>query len=261
MDRTLGVPLQAYPVCGIRIAAASPEQAARLIVDLAITGQGAQVHLCNAFTLSLVERDPNLAMALETADLNLADGAPVAWLGRRTGMRGPVRGPQLVDDVALLGIEHDLPHFFLGGAEGVAERAADALALRHPGMRTVGTVSPPFGDPTPDLFDWLAEEVRKSGAKIVWVALGTPKQDLAVPPLAQRLPGVVVVPVGAAFNFWAGTTPMAPVWLHGTGLEWAHRLLHEPRRLWRRYLLGNPRFVWKVLKDSLSRNLVRDSGA
>ncbi len=241
-----------YVVCGVRIAAVTPEQASRLVVQRAVAGTGTQAHLCNAFTLSLVD-EPQLRGALQNADLNLPDGTPVAWLGRRAGTRGPVRGPDLVDHVARDSVGTGVGHFFWGGAEGVAQRAARALEERHPGLVVSGCVSPPFGPLSPELLDEAARQVRESGARIVWVGLGTPKQDLAVPGLAERLPHAVVVPVGAAFDFWAGTVKMAPTWLQGTGLEWIYRLAQEPRRLWRRYLVGNPRFMWKVIRERASR--------
>jgi N-acetylglucosaminyldiphosphoundecaprenol N-acetyl-beta-D-mannosaminyltransferase len=237
-----------YPVCGVSIAALTPIDAARHVVARSVSGTGTQAHLCNAYTLSLVDSNPALRQALDLADLNLPDGAPVAWLGRRHGALGPVRGPQLVDDVARLGVAEGLRHFFWGGAVGVALRAADRLEARHAGMKTVGTSSPPFRDFTNEEYDQAAQLIADSGAQIVWVGLGTPKQDVAVPELAQRLPDLVIVPVGAAFDFWAGSMSMAPKWIHGSGLEWIYRLCQEPRRLWRRYLLGNPRFAWKALK-------------
>ena len=91
-----------------------------------------------------------------------------------------------------------------------------------------------------------------SGATIVWVGIGTPRQDYLVPRLGSRL-DIVIVPVGAAFDFWSGRVPEAPAALHGSGVEWAYRLSREPRRLWRRYLFGNPRFVLAVARHVLRR--------
>lgn len=242
-----------YDVCGIPIAALTPEAAADTVVSAAAQGERLEVHLCNAYTLSLVDTDPQLRDALLTADLNLADGTPVAWMGRRHGAVGPVRGPGLVGDVARAGIEPGLRHFLYGGAPGVAERMADRLAAEVPGVAIAAVESPPYRDLTDDDVDALADRIRASGAQIVWVGLGTPRQDYLVPRLAARLP-VAVVPVGAAFDFWAGQVAEAPRWLHGSGLEWVYRLLREPRRLWRRYLIGNPRFVLGAVQHRLRRS-------
>ncbi len=117
-----------------------------------------------------------------------------------------------------------------------------------PSARIVGVDSPPFRPLTPDEEDALVDRVRSSGADIVWVGLGTPKQDQFVDEFRDRL-GVTLVAVGAAFDFLAGTKREAPMWARTHGLEWAFRLLSEPGRLWKRYLLGNVSFLVGVARD------------
>lgn len=241
-----------YSVCGIPIAALTPAGAASLVVDRALRGGRFEVHLCNAYTLSLVDSDPLLRHALLGADLNLPDGSPVAWLGRRHGTDGPVRGPGLVSDVAAQGIPHGLRHYFFGAAEGVAQGMARRLEDRHPNLLTAGVESPAFGELTDADLAASADRIRESGAQLVWAGLGTPRQDHLVPRLAA-LVDLPVVPVGAAFDFWAGNVTEAPRWMHGTGLEWTYRLASEPQRLWRRYLIGNPRFVASALRHRARR--------
>jgi N-acetylglucosaminyldiphosphoundecaprenol N-acetyl-beta-D-mannosaminyltransferase len=230
-----------YAVCSVPIAAIDAPGAAALIVREASAGVSCQVHLCNAYTLSLVSRDVQMQRALADADLNLADGTPVAWLGREHGPARPVRGAELVGEVVRLG-NGALRHYLYGGNEGVADRMADALRDAVPGTTVSGTECPPFRPLTDLDLDDLAARVRASGANILWIGLGTPRQDYLVHYLAPKL-SMPVVPVGAAFDFWSGAVKEAPRVLHGTGLEWLYRLFREPRRLWRRYLIGNPRFV------------------
>jgi N-acetylglucosaminyldiphosphoundecaprenol N-acetyl-beta-D-mannosaminyltransferase len=239
-----------YEVCGVRIDAIEPRAAAELIARQAAGGKSFQTHLCNAYTLSLVDSDPRLAAALGEADLNLPDGAPVAWLGRNHGTRGPVRGPGLVGDVVNIGRPLGLRHFLYGGTEGVARAMTERLCESAPGVQIVGGETPPFHDLTDAELDGLAGRIAGSGANIVWVGLGTPRQDYVVPQIAERFDGAVI-PVGAAFNFWSGEVKQAPKFLHGTGFEWVHRLGAEPRRLWRRYLIGNPRFVVAAVRHGL----------
>lgn len=239
-----------YNVCGTRIAAMRPSEAAELLVRAAQSSQPFQVHLCNAYTLSLVDDDLDLRAALDESDLNLPDGTPVAWFGRRSGTRGPVRGPGLVGDVALLGVAAGVRHYFYGGKDGVARATAEGLRRHAPGIQIAGVESPPFTALTDEDLDELEGRVTASGANILWVGLGTPRQDYVIPRLAKRV-SMPIVPVGAAFDFWAGTVEEAPQWLHGSGLEWVHRLTREPRRLWKRYLLGNPRFVASAMKHRL----------
>ena len=240
--------LTTYQVCDVPIAALTPGLAAQTIVTNALEGGAFEVHLCNAYTLSLVGDDLQLENALGAAHLNLPDGAPVAWLGRNMGTEGPVRGPGLVGDVARLGVGFGIKHFLYGGAEGVAELVQARLEADAPGVQIVGVECPPWRDLEDDELVALAQRIAATGATIVWVGLGTPRQDYLVRRLAPLLE-CAVVPVGAAFDFLAGRVGEAPKILHGSGLEWVHRLVSEPRRLWRRYLFGNPKFMIRAVRS------------
>ena len=250
---TVGHGGPSYDVCGIPISALTPTSAAAAIVEAAAEERVLQVHLCNAYTLSLVDSDEELRQALISADLNLPDGTPVAWLGRRLGTAGPVRGPGLVGDVVDRGREKNLRHYYFGAAPGVAETMSRNLQARYPGAVTAGAESPPFGTMTDVDVKSAGERFRETGAHVVWIGLGTPRQDYIVPRLAEHL-DAPVIPVGAAFDFWAGNVPEAPRWMHGSSLEWTYRLASEPRRLWRRYLLGNPRFVASAARHRMRQN-------
>lgn len=241
---------QTYAVCGVPILATSAEGAAGRIVEAAASGRRLQVHLCNAYTLSLVDEDERLSAALIQSDMNLPDGSPVAWLGRRQGVRVPVRGPHLLRSVAAAGIPFGLKHYFYGGAPNVADELAAVLLRAHEGLRVAGTESPAYRDPDLEDLRRTAARVLDAGSHVVWVGLGTPRQDYVVPALSE-LTNMPVVPVGAAFDFLTGRVREAPGVLHGTGLEWMHRFASEPRRLWRRYLLGNPKFVASAVRHQL----------
>ena len=234
-------PAATYAVCSVLITALDASEAATRIVRDAVEGRSCQVHLCNAYTLSLVDQDDELRTALRAADLNLADGVPVAMMGRRQGMKGPVRGSELVGKVATMG-SSEVRHYLYGGKEGVAELMADELRRQVRGLEVSGTESPPFTPITDEHLDGLVERVRESGANVLWIGLGTPRQDYLVHRLADRLT-MPIIPIGAAFDFWSGAVREAPRSIHGSGLEWVYRLAAEPRRLWRRYLIGNPRFL------------------
>jgi N-acetylglucosaminyldiphosphoundecaprenol N-acetyl-beta-D-mannosaminyltransferase len=245
MSSSQELPFPTYDVCGIPIAALPPRVAARSLHAAALAGRSLQVHLCNAYTLSLVPRDELLRKALLAADMNLPDGAPVAWLGREYGTCGPVRGPSLITQVMENDREGRLRHYLYGGAPNIALNMAEMLTAEFPRTVVAGIESPPYRDLHRAELQSLVERVEKSGANIVWVGLGTPKQDYLIPELASHL-SMPVVPIGAAFDFLSGKVKEAPRWLQGTGLEWMHRFSKEPKRLWRRYLLGIPRFVWAV---------------
>lgn len=236
-----------YDVCGVRISADAPRVAARVLAERGRRGQPFQVHLCNTYTLSLTDRDVALRAALLASDYNLPDGAPVAWLGWRHGVRGPVRGPGLVLAVAEEGVELDLKHYLLGGAPGVADAMAERLMQLVPHLDIVGCESPPFHDLDADEIAAVGQRVKSAGTNVLWIGVGTPRQDHLVPQIAP-VAGCVVIPVGAAFDYLAGRVPEAPQLLQGHGLEWAYRLTREPRRLWRRYLLESPRFALSALR-------------
>lgn len=244
-------PLATYDVCGVRIAVATVPVAAQHIAETAAQRRALDVHLCNAYTLSLVDQDERLRTALRKADLNLPDGTPVAWLGRGSGAHGPVRGPSLVRQVAEAGLPYGLRHYFYGGAPGVAEQLAVRLTQDLPGLQIAGWESPAFGEPGPKALDGVAERLDTFKAHVVWVGLGTPRQDYVVPLLTKRVP-IAAVPVGAAFDFLTGRVKEAPRYLQGSGLEWVYRLGSDPRRLWARYLIGNPRFVASAVRHLVS---------
>lgn len=241
-------PVPTYQACGVDIAALDGPSAAAVLVERSRRGAGCEVHLCNAYTLSLVASDPELRSALGRAHLNLPDGAPVAWLGRHRGTVGPVRGPELMRRVLQGGVPHGVRHYLLGGAPGVAGRLRRVVEHDYPGVLVVGEQSPPFRAMTAEDADGFARDIEQVGASVVWLGLGTPRQDYAVALLAGRLPHVVLVPVGAAFDFLTGDVKEAPAVLHGTGLEWLYRLSREPHRLWRRYTVGNLRFLYMALR-------------
>jgi N-acetylglucosaminyldiphosphoundecaprenol N-acetyl-beta-D-mannosaminyltransferase len=237
-----------YDVCGVSIAAVPPDQAAHLLARRAASGGPFEVHLCNAYTLSLVRNDRALLEALRSADLNLADGTPVAWFGRKQDVHGPVRGPALMPEVVRAGVPLGIRHYLFGGDDGVAPAVANELAGLVQGVRLVGCETPLYRDLDAREIEQLADRIRTARAQIVWIGTGTPRQDHLVHRLAP-LVDCAVVPVGAAFSYLAGRAREAPTALHGSGLEWIYRFASEPRRLWRRYLFGNLRFIVNVSRS------------
>lgn len=189
--------------------------------------------------------DPVLLEIHRTAGLVAPDGMPLVWLGRLKGHRGIRRvcGPDLMPALCARSVVRGHRHFLYGGAPGVAERLATALRARFPGLQIVGVHTPPFRPLTADEDAQVVRTINESGADVVWVGLGSPKQEHWMAAHLGRLRAPVMLGVGAAFDFHAGTLRRAPVWMQRSGLEWLYRLAAEPRRLWRRYLLMAPRFV------------------
>jgi N-acetylglucosaminyldiphosphoundecaprenol N-acetyl-beta-D-mannosaminyltransferase len=237
---------------GVPITSCRPATAARLVLDRATAPAlaGSDVHLCNAYTLALADRDADLHALLRRAALNLPDGKSVVWANRLLyrDRRPPVErvyGPELLATVFQLGQAVGLRHYLLGSTPQVLAALADRLRRDYPGAHIVGAESPPFHALTESERRAQRDRIGRSRAQVVWVGLGTPKQDREAARLAAELP-VVAVAVGAAFDFVAGTKRQAPLWMQRNGLEWCFRLAQEPRRLWRRYLFGNVRFLYAV---------------
>ena len=220
-------------------------------VDRLLTGQGrGAVHLCNAYTLSLAARDDSLASELNQGSLNLADGKPLIWVARHLGFRNMTRrvyGPELMERTLDAGQSRGTRHFLYGSTPDVVAALSAQIERRWPKAVLVGAESPPYGERTDDELHADLRRFEAAGADLVWVGLGTPKQDLVAARLAKRS-NLTYVAVGAAFDFIAGGKKQAPTFMREHGLEWLYRLASEPRRLWRRYLLGNLLFLLGLVR-------------
>lgn len=220
------------------------EQAAAMVIDRAMTGEGGFVCLCNTHLLTMAIRDPAVASALNTSWKRFPDGAPVVWLQRRLGRVGAERvaGPDLMSRVFDVGRQSGLRHFLLGSTPSGLESLRDALVAWYPRTDVVGSLAPPFG-PNDGIDLRVVSAVREAEPHIVWCALGAPKQELWMQRHEHLLSDVLIVGVGAAFDFLSGEKRRAPLWMQEHGFEWLHRLISEPRRLGGRYVRTNTEFL------------------
>ncbi len=235
----------AFECCEVRIDALTIDEALDRLQWLARRRVGAAFHLCNAYTLSLARRDPDFAALLNRGDVNLPDGTPVAWIGRKLGfdhLDRATRGPDFMVEAIKAGRSWGMKHYLYGGSPEVVADLRRHLEEIAPGVEIVGIESPPFRDPTPAELARFIRNVQRSGAHAVWVGLGTPKQDIFVDRMRDRLPATLI-PVGAAFDFIAGAKREAPKWMQHSGIEWLFRFATEPRRLAKRYVVGNSVFL------------------
>ena len=240
-----------FTCCSVRIDAHTLDSAVDVLLSRPDSPEGRSVHLCNAATLALALRDPELQRRLNEGNLNLPDGMPLIWVGRRLGLDhldGRVYGPDLMLATMDRGRESSLRHFLHGATEDVSAKLEAELRRRFPGIDIVGRDAPPFRELTSEEESALEARLVDLQPDIVWVGLGTPKQDVFVHHFRQRSPSTFVA-VGAAFDFISGTKPQAPVWMQKRGLEWAYRLARGPKRLGSRYFVGNTRFVAGVIRD------------
>jgi len=199
------------------------------------------------------QSDAGLMQAHRAAGMCVPDGMPTVVVGRLRGHKEMKRvyGPDLMLEMMRRSIPKGYTHFLYGGKEGVPGLLRERLTEMFPYLRIVGAVSPPFRPMTPDEEADLQRKVNAAAPDILWVGLGTPKQEFWMAQHAGKLDAKVMIGVGAAFDFHAGLVRQAPRWMQRMCLEWFFRLCMEPRRLWRRYLLTTPRFVYMILGQML----------
>jgi N-acetylglucosaminyldiphosphoundecaprenol N-acetyl-beta-D-mannosaminyltransferase len=239
-------PPESQPLLGVPLAVTDYDRTLDWIDAATAAGRRGYICVAAVHTVMACQEDGELHAAVRGADFTVPDGQPLVWalnaLGHRLSDR--VYGPELMERACARAASNGLRFYLYGGRNhGALAELARRLRLRHPGLKIVGGHCPPFRPLTDDEEVAIADEINRSGADVVWVGIGVPKQEKWMARMRDRLDTSVLVGVGAAFDFHAGLVPQAPDALQRLGLEWAFRLVQEPRRLWRRYLRYNPRFV------------------
>ena len=199
------------------------------------------------------QRDPELRRIHNDADMVTPDGMPLVWIGKACGARQMQRvyGPDLLLASCAVSTSDGPRHYFFGSTPEVVASLTQRLRERFPALNVCGSVSPPFRPLTPAEDALLVDNINAARPDIVWVGLGTPKQERWMAAHLGRIDAPVMIGVGAAFDFVSGHKRQAPRWMQRSGLEWLFRLAAEPQRLARRYLVNNPAFVWLVALQSL----------
>lgn len=210
------------------------------------------VCLSNVHSIVTARQRPEHALALRSADLVIADGAPIAWVLRRAGYPGQARlsGPDLMWACCRKAAAYGIPIFLYGATSATLQRLSQRLRDAFPKIVIAGAIAPPFRDLTFDEDATMVSAINASGAAIVWVGLGCPKQEAWMNTHRGRVQAVMIG-VGAAFDFHAGVVNRAPPWMQRRGLEWLHRIFQDPRRLAKRYLVSNTLFMAAVLREAL----------
>jgi N-acetylglucosaminyldiphosphoundecaprenol N-acetyl-beta-D-mannosaminyltransferase len=206
--------------------------------------------------------DPEARAAVLGATLAVPDGQPLVWALHALGHAGATRvyGPDLMAHFCARAARAGTPMYLYGGRSPEALRLLEQrLRTRFPGIEIVGGFSPPFRELTTEERARTIKEIDASGAEVVWVGTGQPKQEKWMFQMRPRLSASLLVGVGAAFDFHAGLISQAPPWMQRNGLEWTYRLSREPRRLWRRYARRNPRFVAGFMRQYIRHRRARHS--
>lgn len=243
----------------IPFASSTLEEATQEVLGLAKRRQAVSVRLANAYCVALASKDEAYGRLLNRDGVNYPDGLPVVWCMRGllgSEQAGRVRGPSLFLQVLDKGRAQNVRHFFLGSTESTLKLLTANIEERFEGLDIAGSYAPPFGPVDSEFLADACARVLLTDADIVWVALGTPKQDFAASALAAAL-GRPCVAVGAAFDFAAGTVNEAPKWMRDSGFEWLYRFGSEPSRLWKRYTIGNLSFLAIVGRQVAIQSLGR----
>jgi N-acetylglucosaminyldiphosphoundecaprenol N-acetyl-beta-D-mannosaminyltransferase len=242
-------PVPRYNVLGVGVSALTLSQARDLIVGARGAKRLGYICLCTVNGVGEARRDPGFRRIFNESWLTTPDGMPLVWMGPPNVER--VYGPDLMLAVCDAGRACGLRHYFYGGNPGVAAELGARLSARFPGLLVAGTFTPPFRDLSDEEMNGLRSEIARAQPDIVWVGLGTPKQERFMAGPGKALDAGLLIGVGAAFDFHSGRVPQAPRWIQRSGLEWLFRLCTEPRRLGPRYLTTNSMFLLRVAAQKL----------
>ena len=233
-------------VLGVGISAISMADAVHY--SDALLQRGARGYICVTGVHGIMEAqgDERFRDILNGSFLTTPDGKPTVWVGRWQGLKNMTRvyGPDFMLELCKISIDRGYRHFLYGGKPGVADALKDKLKSQFPGLRIVGTYTPPFRQLTHQEESELEKQLRDTHPDILWCGLSTPKQERFMAQYSDRLPVNLMIGVGAAFDINSGNLKDAPRWMKDAGLQWLHRMYKEPRRLAGRYLRNNPRFLW-----------------
>jgi N-acetylglucosaminyldiphosphoundecaprenol N-acetyl-beta-D-mannosaminyltransferase len=235
-------------VLGVRVSIVNMEDAIRF--SESVIRSHDKGYVCITDVHGIIEAQSDLAFreVLNGSIMTTPDGMPLVWVGRIQGHKRirRVYGPDYLLEMCRISVERGYRHFFFGGKPGVAERLVCELSKRFPGLQVVGTYTPPFRPLNAREELELESVVAEAKPDVFWVGLGSPKQERFMAQYIGRFEAKLMVGVGAAFDIHSGNVKEAPKWLKAAGLQWLHRLIQEPRRLWRRYLNCVPNFIWMI---------------
>lgn len=240
-------------ILGVPIAAVNMDQALTQIEEWIENNQKAYVTVTGVHGIMESQYDGRVKHFHQKAGMCAPDGMPTVWIGKLYGHRemDRVYGPGLMIEIMRRSVEKEYTHFFYGGKKGVSDLLKERLFSQFPGLKIVGTFSPPFRLMNKKEEIELQEQIKILSPDIIWVGMSTPKQEKWMSDHLEKLNTRVMIGVGAAFDFHAGLIKQAPRWIQRLGLEWCFRLCIEPKRLWKRYLKNNPLFIWKFVLQFL----------
>ena len=246
-------------VLGMRVDATCYEDASRRVMQWVHEARSAYVCVASVHMVMESFDAAEFRRVVNGSDLVTPDGRPLVWALKALGAKGAsqVRGTDLMTHMVREAVRENIPIGLYGGTPELLEELVRILRARFPGLRVGCRIAPPFRALTPEEDEAFTRDIVASGARILFVGIGCPKQERWMAAHKDRVPAVMLG-VGAAFDFHAGRVRQAPGWMQSAGLEWLFRLMMEPRRLWKRYAKHNPRFVALFLMQLLGRNIAEN---
>lgn len=247
-------------VLGMRVDATSYGDTARRVVGWAREGRSAYVCVANVHMTMETLDSADFRQVVNDADLTTPDGRPLVWALKALGVRSAsqVRGADVVLRVAGRATREEVPVGLYGGTRESLEEFARVLETHFPKIQVVCRVAPPFRELTPQEDEEFTRQISASGARVLFVGIGCPRQEKWMAAHRGSIPAVMIG-VGAAFDFHTGRIRQAPRWMQSAGLEWVFRLMMDPGRLWRRYAKHNPRFVGLFLLQLLGHRFSKEA--
>jgi N-acetylglucosaminyldiphosphoundecaprenol N-acetyl-beta-D-mannosaminyltransferase len=244
--------MKRIPLVGTSIDGTSYNATVKLVMDWSRSLESRYVCIANVHMLMEAYDSDEFRRIINTADLVTPDGMPLVWMIRLKGVRDQQRvyGPTLMMHVLEGAAKNSIPIGFYGGSPRVLESLITWIQKRYEILKIAFSFSPPYSQISPEEDAKVANQINQSGARILFVGLGCPKQEIWMAE-HRGVVNAVMIGVGAAFDFHAGVKAQAPAWMQKVGLEWLFRLSVEPRRLWKRYLYHNPRFIVLAIADLL----------
>ena len=244
-----------FYILNVGISAIDMDDACLFIEDAVSKKERKYICVCPVSTIIGCNRNEKVLKSVNSADLATPDGMAVAWIGRMLGHKNirRVYGPDLMQNICDISVKKGYRNYFYGAIQDTLNKLQEKLSNKYPELIISGSFSPPFRQLTKEEDNKIVEEINRSDSDIVWVGLGSPKQDVWMYEHRGRINAPVMIGVGAAFDFLAGTKTQAPRWLRENGFEWLFRLITEPKRLWRRYLIDCPLFVYYLLVELVSK--------
>ncbi len=242
-------------ICGVNVSAINLTLACDTICHWVENRKKAYVCVVPASTVVDCQSDEAYRRVINSADMATPDGMPIVWLERLKGYRKVERtyGPDLMLAICKISEEKGYKQYLCGSTPTTCERLESKLKEKFPKLKIVGRFSPSFGEISEKENEMIIQAINQSNPDILWLGLGSPKQDFWMYEHRPKLNVPVIVGVGAAFDFLSGVKKQAPRWIRNIGLEWFFRLCCEPRRLWKRYLIGNSKFIYFLFQDLITR--------